>query len=84
VAIPGVGVVDFVIGDCLILEADGETHGGSNRHRDLVRDAIAMALGFSTLRFDTALILHDWLTVEAAILAAVGRDLHRSHAGRTW
>ena len=45
-AIPGVGVVDFVIGDCLILEADGETHGGRNRHRDLVRDAIAMALGF--------------------------------------
>ena len=84
VAIPGVGVVDFVIGDCLILEADGETHGGENRHRDLARDAIAMALGFSTLRFDTALILHDWITVEAAILAAVGRGLHRSHAGKTW
>lgn len=84
VAIPGVGVVDFVIGDCLILEADGATHGGDNRHRDLVRDAIAMALGFSTLRFDSALILHDWATVEAAILAAVGRGLHRSHAGTTW
>ena len=84
VPIPGVGTVDFVIGDCLILEADGATHGGENRHRDLVRDAIAAALGFSTLRFDSALILHDWPTVEAAILGALRRNLHRSQAGMTW
>ena len=43
-----------------------------------------MSLGFVTLRFDSAMILHDWPTVEAAILAAVGRNLHRSHAGMTW
>jgi len=84
VRVPGVGVVDFVIGDCLILEADGATHGGEHRHKDLVRDAVAMSLGFVTLRFDSAMILHDWPTVEAAILAAVGRNLHRSHAGMTW
>ena len=70
VRVPGVGVVDFVIGDCLILEADGATHGGEHRHKDLVRDAVAMSLGFVTLRFDSAMILHDWPTVEAAILAA--------------
>jgi very-short-patch-repair endonuclease len=84
VRVPGVGIVDFVIGDCLILEADGATHGGAHRHHDLVRDAVAMSLGFVTLRFDSAMILHDWPTVEAAILAAVGRNLHRSHAGLTW
>jgi very-short-patch-repair endonuclease len=82
VKIPGVGTVDFVIGDCLILEADGATHGGDNRHRDLVRDAIAMGLGFVTLRFDSALILHDWETVESAILAALDRTLHVTDAGR--
>lgn len=82
VRIPGVGKVDLVIGDCLILEADGATHGGDNRHRDLVRDAKAMSLGFLTLRFDTALILHDWSTVEAAILSACDRLLHRTEAGR--
>lgn len=82
VRIPGVGVVDFVIGDCLILEADGETHAGENRHRDLVRDAVASSLGFLTLRFDYALIVHEWDLVEAAVLAAVGRGLHRSAAGR--
>jgi very-short-patch-repair endonuclease len=81
VNIPGVGRVDFVIGDCLIVEADGGTHGGDNRHRDLLRDAIAMGLGFVILRFDSALILHDWETVEAAILAALDRSLHRTDAG---
>lgn len=76
VAIPGVGVADFVLGDCLILEADGATHGGDNRHRDLVRDAVALRLGFVTLRFDSAMILHEWELVEATILAALHRRLH--------
>lgn len=84
VSIPGVGDVDFVIGDCLILEADGGTHDGPGRHTDRVRDAVAMVLGFVTLRFDYAMIVHDWQLVEDAILAAVNRDLHRSRAGRTW
>ena len=84
VEIPGVGLVDFVIGDCLILEADGGTHDGPTRHRDRVRDAAAMALGFVTLRFDSAQILHDWQLVENAVLAAMSRNLHRSVAGLTW
>jgi len=78
VRIGGVGVVDFVVGDRLILEADGSTHGGDHRHRDLVRDAVATGLGFVTLRYDYALIVHDWPLVEDAILSALGRGLHRS------
>ena len=81
VEIPGVGRVDFVLGDCLILEADGKTHDGETRHRDRMRDALAMALGFITLRFDYAMIVHDWPLVEAAVVAAVGRRLHRSDLG---
>lgn len=84
VRIPGVGRVDFVLGDCLIIEADGDSHDGPARHRDRVRDAVAMALGFVTLRLDYALIIHDWDLVEDAILAAVRRGLHRSIAGLTW
>ena len=84
VEVPGVGRVDFVIGDCLIIEADGGTHDGPARHRDRVRDTVAMALGFVTLRVDYALIIHDWALVEDAILAAVRRNLHRSVAGLTW
>jgi very-short-patch-repair endonuclease len=76
VPIPGVGTVDFVIGDCLILEADGGTHEGEGRHRDLVRDAVAMTLGFIPLRYDYALIVHEWDLVEHAVLSALGRGLH--------
>lgn len=73
--IPTVGRVDFVIDGMLILEADGmENHdGGSHRHKDLRRDAAASAIGYETLRFDYALIVHDWPVVEAAIIAAISR-----------
>src|SRR5690606_36066930 len=75
VVIPGVGTVDFVIGGRLILEADGkENHDGrSMRHKDLVRDAAASRLGYETLRFDYAQIVHDWAAVQAAILGALTR-----------
>lgn len=72
------GRVDLLIGDRLIVEADGAPfhEGESQRHRDLRRDARAAVWGFVTLRFDYALIVHDWPTVEAAILAYVDRGLH--------
>lgn len=79
VAIDGVGRADFVIDGRLIIEADGkENHDGvSKRHKDLVRDAAASALGYETLHFDYAQIIHDWPTVQAAILAALARLPHR-------
>ena len=42
-----------------------------DRHKDLVRDANAAAWGYVTLRFDYALIVHDWDLVEAAILGSL-------------
>lgn len=80
VVIPGVGRVDFVIGDRLIVEVDGkENHAGSERrHADLVRDATASRLGYETLRFTYAQVIHDWPAVQAAILGAVLRL--RDHA----
>jgi len=78
ISIIAVGAVDFVIGDRLIVEVDGiENHDGeSHRHKDLVRDAHAAIWGYSTLRFDYAMVVHDWSTVEMAILAYVDRGLH--------
>lgn len=68
--IPGVGVVDFVLAGCLIIEIDGRLNhdGQSKRHKDLGRDAAAAAAGYDTLRFDYAMVVHDWPQVEAAIL----------------
>ncbi|MFK3678680.1 DUF559 domain-containing protein [Microbacterium sp. NPDC090218] len=75
VTIDGVGRVDFVVAGVLILEADGEhNHGGSpQRHRDRVRDAEASRRGYETLRFDYAQIVHDWPTVQAAVIGALRR-----------
>jgi very-short-patch-repair endonuclease len=71
VLVSGVGRVDFVLAGRIILEVDGRLNhdGPSLRHKDLVRDAAAAAAGYETLRFDYALIVHDWPRVEAAILA---------------
>lgn len=78
VDIIAVGRVDFLIGDRLIVEADGADnhHGESQRHKDLMRDANAAAWGYITLRFDYAMIVHDWDTVEQAILAHIDRGDH--------
>ena len=78
VSVVSVGRVDFLIGDRLIVEVDGAPNhdGGSHRHRDLLRDANAASWGYVTLRFDYALVVHDWPTVELAILSHVGRGLH--------
>lgn len=75
---PGVGIVDFVLGDRLILELDGKRNheGATLRHKDLVRDAVAASHGFDTLRFDYAMVVHEWELVEAAILAKLGRGVH--------
>lgn len=77
VQIDGVGRVDFVLGGRIILEVDGRLNhdGASHRHKDLMRDARAAAQRYETLRFDYAMIVHDWPTVLAAIegrLAALG------------
>lgn len=66
-----VGRVDFVLDGTIILEVDGRLNhdGVSLRHKDLVRDAYAAAAGYETLRFDYALVVHDWTVVEAAIVA---------------
>ncbi|MBB2976056.1 very-short-patch-repair endonuclease [Microbacterium endophyticum] len=79
--LPGVGIVDLIVGDRLIIEADGSTHEGPARHRDRMRDAAALALGFVTVRLDTAMIVHDWPSAEAAILSALQLGLHESPFG---
>jgi very-short-patch-repair endonuclease len=78
VSIVSVGRVDFLIGDRLIVEVDGKENHARNdyRHRDLLRDANAAAWGYLTLRFDYAMVVHDWETVELAILACVDRGRH--------
>jgi very-short-patch-repair endonuclease len=75
VLIRGIGVVDFLVDGRLIIEVDGRLNhdGASLRHKDLVRDAEAAAQGYETLRFDYALVVHDWPRVRRAITATLSR-----------
>lgn len=68
-----IGIVDLVVDDWLIVETDGKANhdGESHRHRDLVRDATAAAWGHVSLRFDYAMVIHDWDLVERAIVATM-------------
>ena len=80
VEIPGAGRVDFVLAGLIVLEVDGivgHADLASSRHKDLVRDAVASTYGLEALRFDYAMVVHDWPLVEAAILAALDRSRRR-------
>lgn len=78
VTIVSVGRVDFLIGDRLIIEVDGRAghDDPASRHKARVRDANAAMWGYITLRFDYAMVVHDWDVVERAILAHVVSGRH--------
>jgi len=67
-----------VIGDRLIVEADGRENHERERERqkDLRRDALAAAAGYTTLRFTYVLVVGEWSVVEAAILGMMARGAH--------
>ena len=81
VEVPGVGRVDVLVGDRLLVELDGRVNhdGASLRHKDLRRDAYAAEWGYVTLRFDYAMVMHDWALVEAAVRGAIAAGLHLRH-----
>jgi len=78
VAIPGVGRVDFRIGEKLIVEVDGaEYHTDPVKFEaDRRRDAILSRLGYRVLRFSYRQVMFAWAEVEAAVFAAVLRGDH--------
>ena len=76
--IEGVGKVDFVLGDCQIVEVDGEQfHSGAAQFEaDRRRHALASILGYRTLRVSARMVERDFETVSAAIMAALRRGDH--------
>jgi len=69
---------DFLIGDRLVIEVDGDEHHSTPRQRraDRRRDLDAHALGFLPLRVDAAQVLYDVGAVVDAVVAVVARDHH--------
>jgi very-short-patch-repair endonuclease len=71
VRIPGVGRVDLVVGERLVIELDGwEFHRDREQfEEDRRRDAALAALGYVVLRFTYRQITREWSRVRAAVLA---------------
>lgn len=77
VHIPGVGRVDFLIGDRLIVEADSREHHLPRYQADRTRDRVAISLGFLVIRLTYEDVVYRWDIVVADILAVIRRRAHR-------
>lgn len=78
VVIGGAGPVDFLVGECLVIEVDSRQHH-SDPYRDRKKDAELGIHGCRVLRFMYSQIIYEWPIVEQAILAAIARGDHRAH-----
>ncbi len=81
VRIGGVGRVDLLVGDRLVIEIDSIEHHTSQSayHRDRRRDQILTSMGYVVLRLTYEQVLYHWDEMEALILslARSGRHLAR-------
>lgn len=77
VSVRGVGRVDFVVNDWLIIECDSEAHhaGWTSQKRDRRRDLAAATLGYTTIRP----IAEDILYREADVRAQLADALSHGH-----
>lgn len=75
VKIEGVGRVDLLIGERLVVEVDSRRyHTDPDRfEKDRRRDAALSLRGYRVLRFSYHQVIDRWPSVDAAILAAVAR-----------
>lgn len=76
--IRGVGRVDMLIGDRLVLEVDSREHhtGELAYERDRRRDRLLLELGYLVIRVTYHQVLHEWAEVQQSILAIVRRRDH--------
>jgi very-short-patch-repair endonuclease len=79
VPITGVGHVDLLIGDRLVLEIDSVSHHlGTQYERDRLRDLELVRQGFIVIRASYRTVIYDWNALESAIRQIVNRgDHHR-------
>lgn len=78
VPVPGVGFVDEIVGDRLVLESDGyRYHGSFEQFReDRRRDLELARQEFLCIRLDNHQIMEDWPRTEEALLSLIRRQEH--------
>jgi len=78
VLIAGVGRVDLIVGDRLVIELDGDRWHSTaeQREEDRRRDSALVARGYLVMRAGYQRVMHDWRGFEGEILTIVRRDEH--------
>lgn len=78
VKIPGIGRVDLVVGQRLIIECDSETHHSTpeSRAEDARRDLAARVLGYETIRLRYAQIWFEWANTSQLLLGIIRQRHH--------
>ncbi|AZZ38917.1 endonuclease domain-containing protein [Acidipropionibacterium jensenii] len=89
VTIPGVGRVDLLVGERLVIEVDSRAHHTSEQsyQADRVRDRRLLALGYRVMRLTWEDVMFGWPQAQEQILTVVRRGDHhwprrRAHRGR--
>lgn len=81
--VDGVGYVDLLVGERLVIECDSAAyHEGYRSERDYERDQQLLRLGYLVLRLKYRHVVHDWDRIEALVLDVVRARRHRWRAGR--
>lgn len=78
VKIEGIGRVDLLVGERLVVECDGRAHHDDPRARarDRHRDLLLSARGYLVIRLDIAQITRDWMLTLAVIRDLIARRQH--------
>jgi very-short-patch-repair endonuclease len=78
VRIGGVGRVDLLVGDRLIIEVDGKEHHDDPDAftRDRRRDLAAQTRGYLPIRLSYRQVMYEWPEVERQMLTLIRRDEH--------
>lgn len=83
VPIDGVGWVDLVIEEWIVVETDGSSfHRGDAARRDYRRDAAIAATGKTPLRFSYAQVVHEPSAVARSLIGAVAAHRRVRNSGQ--
>jgi very-short-patch-repair endonuclease len=79
VVIRGIGRVDLLVGESLIIECDSRAHhtGEETYRRDRERDLVAAALGYRVIRLTWEQVFLDWEATRALLLEHLRTRLYR-------
>lgn len=79
VRIPGVGRVDLLVGDRLVIEVDGsQFHSGDDEFEsDRRRDFELAIRGYLVIRLSYRMVMHHWDATREHLLGVIARGEHR-------